>query len=170
MTEMLVDDAFDVLFTFESRPSPLPCDLRPVWRMHLLVLLLEQCRGGVASMAQLHVLNWAVRTEETRLQFLQFLRGKRAPNQIIVRYDPSVNRAVHFAFAEGLVRHDKPESFDEKPTSQSHYRVILADRGRKLAEQIKDKDDCFVPEREFLESIGHKVTQKEVETLFTWSA
>jgi hypothetical protein len=35
--------ALDRPFTFKQRPTPLACDLRPEWRLHLLVLLvLEQ--------------------------------------------------------------------------------------------------------------------------------
>ncbi len=145
MSNATFEDVFDAPFTFHLRPRPIACDLRPVWRLHALLLLLEQCRGGQANIEQLHVLNWATRTRETRTAFLDFLLGKRAPSQIIVRYDPSLNRAVHFAFAEGLAtrREIQLSLSGEHNTSSPPYRVILSQKGRDLLKCIHSWDDCF---------------------------
>ena len=134
MLDTDLERALDVPFTFKRRPVPLPGDMRPVWRLHVLVLLLDQCWGGKATHQQLHVLNWAIRTEETRAAFLQFVHGHRAPNQTIVRYDPSLNRAVDFAFAEGIAaRHeDGPDLLGEEPSRARTYRITLTQKGRDL--------------------------------------
>jgi hypothetical protein len=170
MPDMLLEQALDVPFTFKQRPVPLPCDLRPGWRLYVLLLLLDQCRGGKATLQQLHVLNWAIRTEETRTAFLQFINGVRTPNQMIVRYDPSLNRAVEFAFAEGLVsRHEEsPLALNELPQPTEEYRVILAPKGRRFLSLIQGMEDCLVAEKQFLAGIGRKVSQVLVEKLFTW--
>jgi hypothetical protein len=102
MLDTELERAFNVPFTFKRRPVSLPGDMRPVWRLHVLVLLLEQCWGGKATHQQLHVLNWAIKTEETRVAFLQFIQGHRAPNQIIVRYDPSLIRDQMGTFGKML--------------------------------------------------------------------
>jgi hypothetical protein len=147
--------------------------MRPGWRLHVLVLILNQCRGARASLEQLHVLNWAIRTEETRQHFLQFLEGKRAPNQVIVRYDPSLSRAIDLAFAEKVVmrQEQQAELFegDGKPNKAPPYRVVLGERGLRLLQQIQKMDDAFTVEKEFLMVIGKKVTQEQVSALFTWS-
>ncbi|MCA9026717.1 MAG: hypothetical protein KDA86_16030 [Planctomycetaceae bacterium] len=172
MPELTLEIALDVPFTFVRRPVPMPCDVRPVWRMHVLVLLLNQCRGAKAGFEQIHVLNWAIRSPETRTAFLQFIHGKRAPNDIIVRYDPSLNRAVQFAFAEGLVVHHEtePSLIEDKDEKRGRaYRVILTDRGHKLVAEIKAMDDCFTTEKQFLKEIGAKISQKQVKSLFTWN-
>ena len=128
MTNATFEDLFDVPFTFHLRPRPLACELRPVWRLHMLMLILEQCWGGQASLEQLHVLNWAARTRESRLAFLEFLAARRSPSQVIVRYDPSLNRAVHFAFAEGLVmRREVQQTLDgENGKASPPYRILLS--------------------------------------------
>lgn len=173
MSQATLDEVLDVPYTFTRRPRALPCDMRPVWRLHVLVLILDQCRGGKASLEQLHVLNWAMRTEETRGLFLQFIRGNRSPSQIIVRYDPSLSRAIEFAFAENLVVRNavQQELFDQNNRQKSTppYRVALSIAGRELAEAINSAKDVFVTERKFLEEIGQKVTQSQIESLFTWS-
>ncbi len=173
MPETSLDDVLDVPFTFRLRPRALPCSMRPGWRLHVLVLILNQCRGARASIEQLHVLNWAIRTDETRQHFLQFLEGKRAPNQVIVRYDPSLSRAIDFAFAEKIVSRQeiKVESVEvTKNTKKSlPYRVILAERGNRLLQQIQEADEAFTVEKAFLNSLGKKVTQEQVSALFTWN-
>lgn len=172
MPDSVIEAALNVPVTFMRQPGPLPCDLRPVWRLHVLVLMLDQCWGGKATHQQLHVLDWAIRTEETRAAFLQFIRGERAPNQIIVRYDPSLNRAVDFAFGEGLAtRHEETPAFVElAPRGHGSYRVILTKKGRDLVRSIRDAKECFQVEKGFLDSIGRKITQQQVESLFTWGS
>lgn len=173
MSEATLDEVLDVPFTFTRRPRALPCDMRPVWRLHVLVLILDQCRGGKASLEQLHVFNWAMRTDETRNLFLQFMRGNRSPSQIIVRYDPSLSRAIEFAFAERLVVRNvvQKELFEPEAARKSAppYRVALSSTGRALVEAIKSTADAFVTEKKFLEEIGSKVSQSQIESLFTWS-
>lgn len=141
--------------------------------MHVLMLILNQCRGARASIEQLHVLNWAIRTEDTRQHFLQFLEGRRTPNQVIVRYDPSLSRAIDFAFAERLViREEQPgELFeaDDKRKKASPYRIVLGERGRAMLARIQQMDDVLTVEKAFLKAIGKKVTQDQVAALFTWS-
>lgn len=172
MANATLEQLFDAPFTFQRRPRAVPCDLRPVWRLHALLLILEKCWGGQASLEQLHVLNWASRTDETRRAFLDFIKGKRTPSQVIVRYDPSLNRAVHFAFAEGLVvRHEIQQTLtgdSNGPTPP--YRIILSEKGRTVLQQIHQMDDCFVVLKRFLASIPHKVSQTQVQMLFSWGA
>jgi hypothetical protein len=174
MADTVLDEVLNVPFTFHRRPRALPCSMRPVWRLHLLVLVLDHCWAGKASLEQLHVLNWAIRSEETRQLFLQFIKGKRAPNQIIVRYDPSLSRAIDFAFAEKLVmRHEQqlsllPDVDDEGKKSPPH-RIVLSSKGKALVRTIMADEDAFVVERAFLNAIGRKVTQSQVDSLFTWS-
>jgi hypothetical protein len=135
-------------------------------------MILNQCRGGRASLEQLHVLNWAIRTEDTRRSFLQFLQGKRAPNQVIVRYDPSLSRAIDFAFAEELVSRERTQGrlldSSDARTKTPPYRIALAGRGRTLLRRIESMDAVLVTEKAFLQAIGSKLTLSHVESLFTW--
>lgn len=170
MPESVLDSTLDVPFTFAARPTPLPCDLRPVWRLHILVLILDQCWGGRASLEQLHVLNWAIRSEETRTTFLQFLRGRRTPNETVVRYDPSLTRAIDFALGEQLVtRYGDEPLVGSESRGASPFRLLLTKKGRDLVAEIRSWKDCFAMEKDFLAGIGKKITQGQVEALFRWS-
>ena len=100
MLEEELESFADVLFTLSLRPIPIPGELRPVRRLAVLVLMLKHCHGGRANVEQLHVLNWSIRTADSRQALLEFLSGNRTPDKAIVRYDPSLSRAIAFAIGE----------------------------------------------------------------------
>ena len=45
MPELLLDDIFEAKFVFHARHKAVPCEIRPVWRMYALALIIEKCWG-----------------------------------------------------------------------------------------------------------------------------
>jgi hypothetical protein len=175
-----LNELLDVPFTLKPRCVSISADLRPTRRIAVLVLLLHQCRGRRANIEQLHVMNWAIRTAESRRFFLEHIQGHRAPDEAVVRYDPSLSRLIALALAEGLVdRVAAPEdeqkelpagdarNAESKPRSNP-YRISLSAKGMTLAEELQKQEDCLVEEREFLSEIGFKVTQDQIHALLYW--
>ena len=178
MAEPTLDDILDVPFTLKPRPIAISSDLRPARRVALLVLILEHCREMRANLEQLHVLNWALRNEESRRDFADFLNGKRAPDRAVVRYDPSLSRVIAIALAMGLVlrnEHQKQLPLEGMadappkvaPTSQD-YRISLSDRGKELAKILAGQEGCLAVERAFLKKVGRKITQQLIHHLLYW--
>jgi hypothetical protein len=64
----------DIPFIFKSRPSPVPGDLRPTWRIALILLILINSRSKKASLRKLHVVSWAARTAVNRELFIKYSR------------------------------------------------------------------------------------------------
>jgi hypothetical protein len=95
-----VDAVLDLPFLFRDRPTSAPPDLRPIWRVPLVVLLVRACSGGKATHEQLHVLNWAIRSVAGAETLARYLAEELAPERAIVRFDPALDRAV--ALARGL--------------------------------------------------------------------
>lgn len=136
-------DILDVPFKFQTRPTSLPADLRPTWRLAVLALILEKCcKGGRASLRKLHVLNWAIRIKESRDAFLKLLGGAGDPDTAIVRFEPALNRAIDLARGERLV------------LRESGDRVQLTPLGVLFINEIEKSDDCLVEERNFLRRVG----------------
>lgn len=166
-----LETLFDVPFTFALRPSPLPADLRPVWRLTTLTMSVYHCRGDRASLEQLHVLNWALGSAETRAAFLRFLAGTRKPDDAIVRLEPSLSRAVAFALHEGLIQKiaSRPKGTTAQPAAPL-YRIGLTQLGRSLAEAALSANDCFLVEQRFFKEVTQlthgKLTQAQVQNLF----
>ncbi|MFB3812675.1 MAG: hypothetical protein ACE14L_01075 [Terriglobales bacterium] len=146
-------DPLDVGFTFERRPAPTPAALRPEWRIAILLLTLQQCWGSRASRRQLHVLNWAIRTPETRETFLHVITGALRPDEAVVRFDPVVDRALQFAAGESLV-------------TISGDMVFLTENGEQFVKRINKDKECMAEEKSFLAAIGKKLTQVQVDAFF----
>src|SRR5947209_4097114 len=135
-------DLLDVKFKFLPRPRDLPSDLRPNWRVPLLVLMLDMCsRGGKSSLYKLHLLNWSIRSEEQRWLLLENLSDGPDYSQVRIQVEPSFIRAIQFSVAEKLV-----ERLDGN-------RVKITEQGRQFAQDIK-KSKSLVSEKEFLSKIG----------------
>jgi hypothetical protein len=144
-------DPLDVVFDFTRRPIPVPAILRPEWRISSLLLALSQCWGNRATRRQLHVLNWAIRTPEARTTFLRVIAGDMRPDEAIVRFDPVVERALQFAVGEVLV-------------SLSGEYVLLTEKGQEFVKRLTKQKDCMIAEKQFLSSVGRKLTQVQVES------
>lgn len=71
----------------------------------------------------------------------------------IVRFDPSVNRALTYAIGYGLIKR------------QQNSKYKLTDRGKQLAEQIKAVGDLMVIEINDLNSIAKKLTESKIEEI-----
>ena len=168
--EQDLDALMEVPFTFQRRPTPIPADMRPLRRVALLVLMLDKCQGGKASQEQLHVLNWAIRANESQYALLEFLDGKGNPDKPIVRFDPTLDRATLFAEGEGLVAIELIGTREGEKVEGKWpgYRVRLLELGRQLAKELISTADCFKEEREFLSKLKGKFTQGQITTLFSW--
>jgi hypothetical protein len=149
-------DVLDVKFTFVSRPRDLPGDLRPNWRVPVLMLMLDMCsRGGKSSLYKLHLLNWVIRSEEQRDLLLQNLSDEPDYSQIRIQVEPSFIQAIQFAVAEKLV-----ERLDGN-------RVQITERGKQFANDIKESDS-LVSEQKFLKSTGLRLTEAWVGGFAAW--
>lgn len=151
------------------RKRSIPGQLRTVRRLALLAVTLNACRQSQATLPQLHVLNWAVRTKESRKLFLEFLRGFVAPDVAVVRFDPSLPRTIEYAVSEGIVSDGDIDILPGMEQSQSaNYRITLTEKGRDIVGLVED-EGALVDERIFLSEIGKKITQTLIQSLLDWS-
>lgn len=145
----------DTEFLFRHRPVAVPGDLRPAWRIGLLVLLLARCcRQGRSSLTRLHVLNWAVRTENNRQTLFALVRHSLSPTSLVVRFDPAFNRAIDFAIGEGLVQR------------VDGSRIKISATGNTLANEIGQDEALYKTEKAFMADVKQKITESLVESIF----
>jgi hypothetical protein len=91
---------------------------------------------------------------EARATFLRVIAGDLAPDEAIVRFDPVVDRALHFAAGEGLI-------------TVSGEMIILNEKGDTFVKQLLQNKECMVDEKAFLAAIGRKLTQVQIEAFLT---
>lgn len=154
MTTDLLSQVGDANVAFVRRPTPIPGDLRPQWRIGLLLLLFDACHGRTATPQQLHILDWVARDIQLHDDFSSMLRGDRMVGESFVRIDPALTRAVNFASACGLIVRD------------GSVRVRRTDRGSEIAAAISQDDDLFTSERAFLSGLPRKLSSSVAERLF----
>jgi len=147
----------DIPFIFRERRTPLAGDLRPAWRMSLVLLMLLHSRGKKATLQKLHVLNSACRSAGTRSDFLRYVEGEARKDEIIPRVEPSLNRALNLARGEGLVEVENGKN------------IKLTASGLELAKKLDAAPDCIKAEKAFLRQVGSFATEGKIENLFNWN-
>lgn len=149
-TDRLLRDAFDAEYTLRAAARSVPAELRPQWRIPVLLLILRRCRGRKANWRQLHVLNWAIRSQGSREAFSAVLEGRLSPDRVLVRYEPNLGRVIDLAVGLGFVDWEQGRL------------LALSEKGREAAEDLTTTD-ALVTEREFLDALPGAVTQRQID-------
>lgn len=138
----------EVPFTFSKRPVAIPGDMRPLWRIALITLFLHiSSRGAKSSLTRLHSLNWLSKSQTSRNQLIRLLAKERLDGPIIVRYEPSFNRAIDLATGEGFI-----SRFDGN-------KLALTPKGARFAKEIESDSDTLELEKVFLRELGKRFTE-----------
>lgn len=137
---------------FNAKPDAVPYNYRISYKVAQLCLILRICgRGDVCSLIKLHMISFALISQDNMRILIDFVDGNgSAP---IVRFDPSVNRALTYAIGYGFVER------------QQNAKYKLTSRGRQLAEQIKAVGDLMIIEVNDLNSLSKKLTENKVEEI-----
>lgn len=82
---------------FNAKPDAVPYNYRISYKVTQLCLIMRICgRGDVCSLIKLHMISFALISQENMRKLVDFANGiGSAP---IVRFDPSVNRALTYCF------------------------------------------------------------------------
>ncbi|WP_341313771.1 hypothetical protein WN982_20810 [Paraburkholderia sp. IMGN_8] len=141
-------------WSFTDRPAPLPADLRPVWRIATILLVLHTSRGKSASLRKLHFATWALKDRDVSKQLIASLNSDELSTAPLPRIDPALNRAVDFAVAEGLVEISGKKS------------VKLSEKGLRIAKELTESTECLVQEKELLSELVPHLTEPAIDHLF----
>lgn len=139
-------------FTFRRRPTSVPPDIRPEWRIPLLLLMVRRCRGEVASREQLHVLNSAVLSSGSRRALLAALEGRLAPRSPALQFEPAFDRAIDRGVGLGLL------------AVNPRGRLELTDLGRDVVDTVDADESLFTSERALLASLPRSLSQSTIRT------
>lgn len=141
---------------FEAKPDAVPYNYRISYKVTQLCLILRLCgRGNVCSLIKLHMISFALISHDNMKKLIDFAEGKS--NAPLVRFDPSVNRALTYAVAYGLI------------DSQQNAKYKLSTCGLKLVEQVQISGDLMAFEINELNTLSKKLTETKInEIVNTW--
>ncbi|MCB0905914.1 MAG: hypothetical protein KDB63_02215 [Nocardioidaceae bacterium] len=141
---------------FAERAEPVPGDLRLAWRLVVLCLILDRSHGGKASMQAAHVLWWAIRSPRSRRLFLRWHKQEQDPDELLVRFDPSLTATMDLAIGAGLIAVD------------SNVNLVLLPAGKQLAVDAWAARGVLDVEKSFLDALPRRITQKSIRELLEW--
>jgi hypothetical protein len=142
-------------FSFQRRPTPVPGDLRIVWRVALILVMLGSSRSNRASLAKLHILNDAVRSNQHgRLKAVLAASHRDLPWGF--RVEPAFARAIDFVVGEKLAVWTK---------ATGRAALQLTKVGVEAVEAVMRLEDTLVTERSIVSDLAKAITETTVATL-----
>ena len=139
---------------FRRRDFPLSADYRPMYKIGLLILILELvCRGRKSSLNKLHFIIWALKSEKN-MAFVRLVIMSKDMNKMVTwGVEPALNKALNIAYAEGLIALAKD-------------KYSLTEKGVELYKKINADSALYNKEKAFLSYIGkQKVTEDYINTI-----
>lgn len=140
----------DVNFT--QRPNPIPYNYRLSYKVSqiCLILKLSVVRGGV-TMTKIQMLAAALLSSIEEKRLINLING--ISWSYLVRYDPTVIRALKYALFDGLV------------IQQDNEKYRLSDKGKKFVNKIHNDKMLMIREKKFLSTYSRKLTEDMIEML-----
>lgn len=142
-------------FSFQRRPIPVPGDLRIAWRVALILLMLNYSRANRASLAKLHILNDAIRSEKHQ-HLKTVVNGAQTSLPWSLRIEPAFARAIDFVVGERFATWTK---------AKGRAALELTKHGLEAAAVVVALEDALVLERTVIQEYAKIITEGMVETL-----
>lgn len=137
---------------FNSKPDAVPYNCRISYKVSQLCLLMERCgRAGVCSLVKIHMISYSLISKDNWAKMVDgFSNLEHLP---VIRFDPSVNKAILFAIAYGYI----------EQRNDAKYR--LTEKGRQFANKIISDGNLMVNEINVLNTISKQLTEKKVSEI-----
>lgn len=88
---------------FHRKKSSVLPDLRPMYKISTILIILKLCcTGEKSSLLKLHLFNWAL-LDTKKLNMLETSADKKELLLGVWGIDPALNMALHYSLGEGLV-------------------------------------------------------------------
>lgn len=148
-----LNDILNKPFTFTKKPEYLPCDMRPLWRCSLILLIFQLVgRNGTCSFKKLHLINWLLKSDSNVTNFDFWLKNNTSLKPE-VRLDPTLDKAIELLLGENFL-------------TKENDKFSITHKGTEIANKIiesnilnKERDILFERKKKFSESQVDKIFQ-----------
>lgn len=128
----------------------MPADLRPSWRLSILLLLLKNCSNqATSSIRRIEYLEAALH----KPKLAEGISRRDFNTMEYVGSDPTTSRVIHLAVAYRLIQ--------RTPSG----RYVLTTVGNEVAGQLMSQVDFALEEKRVMSALGQHLTEKAVEKL-----
>ena len=137
---------------FDAKPEAVPFNYRISYKVTQLCLIMQLCgRGNICSLIKLHMISYALISKQNMDKLMEFI--EKDIEMPIIRFDTSVNRALTYAVAYGLI----------EQLQTGKYK--LTSKGHNIAEKIKQEGDIMVAEICSLNTLSKKLTETMIDKI-----
>lgn len=149
---MNIDDILNSPFTFTKRKNFIPCDIRPLWKACLVVLVLGITgKETTASLKKIHTANWITKNSEHLVSFLLWA-GKNDRKRPSVRLEPAIDRVINLLVSNGIA-------------VKTEGKISLTPSGVILFNKL-DMENIFISEKTSLTEAKKHLSEAAVHRLF----
>ncbi len=137
---------------FNKRPDSIPYKHRISYRVTLIVLIIKICSSRKeCPLVKFHIINDAMENRELINNIKRCL--KRNSSEFAIRFDSSLNRAIEYAIADGLI------------IQQGNKTYKLSVTGRDFANRLLKDSEILRNEKERLEKINTELDEKTLNSI-----
>ena len=141
--------------TFSKKPISIPPEYRPSYSIALIVLILKICcQGSKSSLLKLHLINWALKSNENKDSLKKFVLSNYTESSKTWGIEPSLNRALNY-------------SVHEEICSIENGKYLLLEKGEIFFSKIIENPEYLNEEIDFLNFLGkRKITDNRIDLIF----
>lgn len=138
---------------FEAKPDAIPYNYRISYKISTICLLIHSCCGRRGcSLIKMHIIGSALSDNRFKQELIKFLNS-RVQHNLIVRFDPALNRALEYAVADAMI------------AQQGNGTYKLIEKGKKLVKAIIEDKEIFRSEKETLNEISLSLTEERIKEI-----
>lgn len=135
-----------------DKPYPVPIELRPLWRICLILICIEQVGGEkrYLSVGKVNILVWMLIRKARWSEYEEFLTG-RSEDIPFVSADTATYKAVEFAIAKEFVKLEEG-------------KLHITEAGIEVC-GILSRNEVMSEELDFLADFGRKLTDSKIKRI-----
>ncbi|HML90255.1 MAG TPA: hypothetical protein PKA28_17580 [Methylomusa anaerophila] len=135
-----------------KRPVAVPYNYRIMYKLAQIVLIMAKCcinKG--CSMQKVQMISSGLSSKDEFDRLRSFIEGKM--QYPIIRYDPSINRAIVYALAEKLL------------FKQGNGLFRLTPKGKEFASALEIDEPIMALEKDYLREISNRLTEDKIKSV-----
>ena len=138
---------------FDAKPDAVPYNYRISYKVSIICLLLHKCCGRRGcSLIKMHIIASALTDSQFYEKLMRFLNANLR-SELIVRFDPALNRALEYALSDELI------------VQQRNGTYKLTGKGKELAKNINDDKEVLKNEKTILEDISLNLSEEIIKEI-----
>ena len=135
---------------FEPKAEAVPYNYRISYKVSLLCLIMSKsCGRKGCSTIKMQIISHASASQRAQKELLSLLNYSEGV--CIIRFDPSINRAIHFALVSQVMYR------------QGNGLYKLTEKGKLLVKKIDADESLLSNEKEFLTLLSTRLTEEIIE-------